>query len=801
MTRAVTPDTSVKQLVCGVDNGLRRRIAAGPSNLCFAIARLGRLDLLVAARECGFPREMDALDNGCDSDDRTCTAAAAGGYLDTLKYAKSRGCSWDHHTAMQAAKNGHLDVLQFVRAGGCPWEGSTCCAVAVMGGHQEVLAWLRDEGCEFDHRCCALAAGGGHLDVVKYLRENGCEWTKTTCNGAAEGGHLEVLMWCRENGCEWETTTCAYAALGGHLDVLIWCREHGCEWDVQTCAAAAQGGDLDVLIWCREHGCEWTQDEIRPLAAKGGHLSVVAWALATAAMPGLKPASWRQRAAIFRANVREEQGNRLVRQHFIAAAGYGFLDVLRFARDNGCPCSSRASIEAAKEGRLDVLKYLWKEGCPMNGMVANYALMGGHADVVEWAQAQRFDRDEAEERAFRMLSEGELFYVETDDDQQTSTCHDHGHLGGVSLETITAARYPGQPAAKKGPSSIESRETASTSRTSSQDTQENDNNAWQQQPQQQQQHQGIGHRILASNPEPFFGGGGGRAANRVSLRQAQEWDFHKKLEDIEASERRDRQRSSSEPQLSSIRQLDLYRRPQPFQQRWDTVNEAVSSSSGWKTPASMAAPAPPPPVRAPRRGTSHRRCSAGYSHDPCADACAGLTTTFQRMWSSIFMGEEEQAHAVGTLRSRSDPRVNTMRRNYVSCTSTKTFESSPTYREALQRLGVDPDTSTFTMHIAGYRLVSTVLGLHAEYEVCVQGGGRVWRRWQRFSKFRTIAGCTQADTDAAAAWGRVLRAKPHFRCLNADYLALKCKLLEVFLQEVLFAMPTPAILIHFVSEK
>lgn len=317
-----------------------------------------------------------------------------------------------------------------------------------------------------------------------------------------------------------------------------------------------------------------------------------------------------------------------------------------------------------------------------------------------------------------MCFKGELFYVETDDvhneDLLASTRHDHGHLGGVSLETITAARFAGQPAAKKGPSSIESRETAATSRSSSQDTQENDNNAWQQRPQRGPQD--LGQRIMASNPEPFLHGHHDSGANRrVSLREAQEWDFHKKLEDIEASERRDRQRSCSEPQLSSMRagarhqqkqqqQRDLHlRRPQPYQQRWDTVNEGCSSA-GWKMPTSM--PSPPSPIRG-----NLDACGGG---DPCADACAGLTAGLQQLWSSVSSvfgqqgeEEEEQAHTVGTLRSRSrsrsTPRVNSITRNFASCTSTKTFESSPTYREVLQRLGVDPETSTFTMHIAGYR--------------------------------------------------------------------------------------------------
>lgn len=295
--------------------------------------------------------------------------------------------------------------------------------------------------------------------------------------------------------------------------------------------------------------------------------------------------------------------------------------------------------------------------------------------------------------------------METDvhDDPLVSTRHDHGHLGGVSLETITAARFPGQ-AAKKGPSSIESRETAATSRSSSQDTQENDNNTWHQQPAQPLQPQGLGARVLASGPaEPAFTGNS--SGRRVSLREAQEWDFHKKLEDIEACERRGRQRSSSEPQLYSLRAggghqhtpLEWHR-PQQHRQREDmsTVNEWCSATGlGMPPRASFS----PPRLPLPRRNSLR---------DPCADAFARLTNGIQRAWSSAFGdGEEEHDHGIGTLRPKPKQppaaRVSSVSRNFASCTSTKTFESSPTYTEALRRLGVDPDTTTFTMHVAGYR--------------------------------------------------------------------------------------------------
>ena len=92
---------------------------------------------------------------------------------------------------------------------------------------------------------------GGHLEVVKWLRANGCPWDAYTCTFAAEGGHLEVLKWARANGCEWHKVTCSSAAAGGHLDVLKWARDNGCPWDENTCSLSAWRGHLDVLMWAR----------------------------------------------------------------------------------------------------------------------------------------------------------------------------------------------------------------------------------------------------------------------------------------------------------------------------------------------------------------------------------------------------------------------------------------------------------------------------------------------------------------------------------------------------------------------
>jgi len=48
------------------------------------------------------------------------------------------------------------------------------------------------------------------------------------------GGHLEVLQWMRANGCLWDERTCEIAAQNDHLEVLQWAHENGCPWDAET---------------------------------------------------------------------------------------------------------------------------------------------------------------------------------------------------------------------------------------------------------------------------------------------------------------------------------------------------------------------------------------------------------------------------------------------------------------------------------------------------------------------------------------------------------------------------------------
>ena len=51
--------------------------------------------------------------------------AAEGGELECLKYAHENGCQWDERTCTAAARNQHLNCLTYLHENGCPWNYET----------------------------------------------------------------------------------------------------------------------------------------------------------------------------------------------------------------------------------------------------------------------------------------------------------------------------------------------------------------------------------------------------------------------------------------------------------------------------------------------------------------------------------------------------------------------------------------------------------------------------------------------------------------------------------------------------
>ena len=66
------------------------------------------------------------------------------------------------------------------------------------------------------------------------------------------------------------------------------------------------------------------------------------------------------------------------------AARDGHLEVLRWARRNGCPWDWRTCSAAATGGHLEVLQWARQNGCPWNSYTCEGAALGGHLEVLRW---------------------------------------------------------------------------------------------------------------------------------------------------------------------------------------------------------------------------------------------------------------------------------------------------------------------------------------------------------------------------------------------------------------------------------
>lgn len=70
---------------------------------------------------------------------------------------------------------------------------------------------------------------------------------------------------------------------------------------------------------------------------------------------------------------------------FYATSG-GHLEVLKWARANGCPWNESTCAFAALKGHLEVLKWARSNGCPWDFYTCLHSAKGGHLEVLKWAR-------------------------------------------------------------------------------------------------------------------------------------------------------------------------------------------------------------------------------------------------------------------------------------------------------------------------------------------------------------------------------------------------------------------------------
>jgi hypothetical protein len=91
-----------------------------------------------------------------------------------------------------------------------------------------------------------------------------------------------------------------------------------------------------------------------------------------------------------------------------------------------------------------------------------------------------------------------------------------------------------------------------------------------------------------------------------------------------------------------------------------------------------------------------------------------------------------------------------------------------------------------------FQIVRSGSDTRAEYLVVARLGSVTFGLWRRYSDFQKLADKIHRDFDKADyqntrwSWRCLRRRQRWFRCLDADYLTIKCFLLERFLHDAVF---------------
>ena len=115
------------------------------------------------------------------------------------------------------------------------------------------------------YNLAGICAGEGALESLQHVGKSMStgSWDAGICREAAIGGHVEILQWLRSlpgRPCPWDGSVCANAASAGHLHVLQWLRQNGCPWSDMTTAWAEVNRHHELKQWALDNGCDYSSE-------------------------------------------------------------------------------------------------------------------------------------------------------------------------------------------------------------------------------------------------------------------------------------------------------------------------------------------------------------------------------------------------------------------------------------------------------------------------------------------------------------------------------------------------------------
>lgn len=398
--------------------------------------------------------ERHCEDKNASQNSLACKAAASGRHKNhentrrTLQLLVSFGCDMTE-IRKAACVHGQITPLEFAHT----YRSSNKCFFdirsAAKNGHVHILEWAREHswGPNFFAQVIAEVdevltdvAGNGHLSILEWASNNGCSPSIEVLAVAASKGHKRILQWARNNGHGHliDGTVHQAAISGGQFEVLEWIRnDHGLKENLKLQSEdsylhAVNNKDKKLLWLLLKEGCpcsrqamcqvldlQWMSEDEKKEALKkaleidgafplsdmvikagGIHFSVLGLAAKNNEFELLKfihnrdrEIQWHWCICYFASKHNNLEMLQYARsngcpwdyQVHSCAALNNSTEILEYAAENKCPWHDRTLLEATKQGSLDAVKLAHKLGCPLPASFLVTAARNGHLAMVEWA--------------------------------------------------------------------------------------------------------------------------------------------------------------------------------------------------------------------------------------------------------------------------------------------------------------------------------------------------------------------------------------------------------------------------------
>jgi hypothetical protein len=140
------------------------------------------------------------------------------------------------------------------------------------------------------------------------------------------------------------------------------------------------------------------------------------------------------------------------------------------------------------------------------------------------------------------------------------------------------------------------------------------------------------------------------------------------------------------------------------------------------------------------------------------------------------------------------------------------FRGKSPFSNSMSRSFVDGPIAAMTLQMPYFRVNSTSTSDEfAEFLIVISVSSRtspitfgIWRRFSDFARLANVVTKHSSENidefrNASLSWKCVMQRKRWIKCLDKDYLALKCFLLERFVQDVLFECSNATLLVQFLG--